>query len=198
MPLPPDPVGSFAEAEPEPAPSPVGGLPGQRVLPAWEDPHLRALLHRLGDRWSVAVVLVLLDGPRGFNRLMAALSGVSHKVLTSTLRSLQHDGLVSRTVQVDGMLRVTYALTPLGETLREPLATLQAWAGAHHADVAAAREASARGGAPIGAPGEEADRETRSGQPARRSASDDSSAPATRSRSPQASQSAASVVGSSR
>lgn len=150
MPLPPDPVGTSTDVDPEPAPAPVSVLPGQRSLPAWEDPHLRALLHRLGDRWSVAVVLVLLDGPRGFNRLMGALSGVSHKVLTSTLRSLQRDGLVSRTVQVDGMLRVTYALTPLGETLREPLAGLQAWASAHHGDVSAAREAAPVNGSPVG------------------------------------------------
>lgn len=157
MPLPPDPVGTSADAAPEPGPAPTTVLPGQRALPTWEDPHLRALLHRLGDRWSVAVVLVLLDGPRGFNRLMAALSGVSHKVLTSTLRSLQRDGLVSRTVQVNGVLRVTYALTPLGETLREPLASLQAWAGAHHADVSAAREASAHDESPVRDLGDGAD-----------------------------------------
>lgn len=139
MPLPPEPVGAPVGDD---APTVPVRVPGQRALPAWEDPHLRAFLHRLGDRWSVAVVLVLLDGPRGFNRLMAALPGVSHKVLTSTLRSLQRDGLVDRTVQVDGLLRVTYSLTALGESLREPLASLQAWSGAHHAEVTAARERS--------------------------------------------------------
>src|SRR5437667_10336616 len=74
----------------------------------------RAVLDRIGDKWTVLVVLVLLDGPQRFSQLRTRIGGVAPKVLTQTLRSLERDGIVTRKAFAEVPPRVGYELTPLG------------------------------------------------------------------------------------
>jgi DNA-binding HxlR family transcriptional regulator len=104
----------------------------------------RMLLDRIGDRWTALAVNVLHEGPRRFSELARALDGISEKVLTQTLRGLERDGLVTRTVQASVPVRVDYALTDLGAGLAEVLEALTSWAVEHMDDVVAAREAYVR------------------------------------------------------
>lgn len=99
----------------------------------------RQVLDRIGDKWSVLVVLILSDGPRRFTELRRLIGGVTPKVLTNTLRGMERDGLVTRTIHAQVPPRVDYALTPLGLSLRGPLGTLRDWAEAHMGEVVAAR-----------------------------------------------------------
>ncbi|MFJ9381242.1 winged helix-turn-helix transcriptional regulator [Streptomyces sp. NPDC101455] len=100
----------------------------------------RDLLDRIGDKWTVLVLGELADGhPRRFSALRARLVGVSEKMLTQTLRHLERDGLVTRTLYPTIPPRVEYQLTTLGQTLREPLSALRQWAVAHVAEVETAR-----------------------------------------------------------
>lgn len=101
---------------------------------------MRAVLDRVGDKWTALVIGLLEGGPVRFNRFKAGLPGISQKVLTSTLRSLERDGLVSREVTLAVPVRVEYSLTPLGRTLVVPLGALRSWAVEHYAGVEAARE----------------------------------------------------------
>jgi DNA-binding HxlR family transcriptional regulator len=91
----------------------------------------RTVLDRIGDRWTVLVVGALADGPMRFSELARRIEGVSQKMLTQTLRGLERDGLVTRTVHAEVPPRVEYALTEVGSTLIEPLAALDRWARAH-------------------------------------------------------------------
>jgi DNA-binding HxlR family transcriptional regulator len=101
----------------------------------------RDLLDRIGDKWAVLVLGELgRHGVCRFTQLRKRLSGVSEKMLTQTLRALERDGLVRRTVYPVVPVRVEYAVTPLGETLREPLRALTEWSTQHTAEVLAARE----------------------------------------------------------
>ena len=101
----------------------------------------RDLLDRIGDKWTVLVLGELgKHGACRFTQLRKQLSGVSEKMLTQTLRALERDGLVTRTVYPSVPVRVEYALTPLGHTLREPLKMLTEWSVRHIAEVLAARE----------------------------------------------------------
>ena len=105
----------------------------------------RQVLDRIGDRWTVLLLGALAGGPMRFSELARRVSGVSQKMLTQTLRGLERDGLVTRSVQAAVPVRVDYALTPLGETLREPLAALERWAREHMGDVIESRERYDRG-----------------------------------------------------
>ena len=101
----------------------------------------RDLLDRIGDKWTVLVLGELAKhGACRFSELRKRLSGVSEKMLTQTLRAVERDGLVLRTVYPAVPVRVEYALTPLGQTLREPLKALTEWSVRHVAEVIAARE----------------------------------------------------------
>ena len=102
---------------------------------------VREVLTRVGDKWSVLVIGMLGDGTRRFTELRRAIEGISQRMLTLTLRQLERDGLVGRTVHPTIPPRVEYALTPLGRTLREPVTALAAWAEAHRPDIEAARRA---------------------------------------------------------
>jgi DNA-binding HxlR family transcriptional regulator len=99
----------------------------------------REVLDRIGDKWSVLILGQLADGPRRFTELSRAIEGVSQKMLTQTLRGLERDGLITRTVHASVPPRVDYALTELGRTLSAPLHALEAWARDHMADVVRAR-----------------------------------------------------------
>jgi DNA-binding HxlR family transcriptional regulator len=91
----------------------------------------RQVLDRIGDRWTVLVVVSLADGPRRFGELDRQIDGVSQKMLTQTLRGLERDGLVTRTVYAQVPPRVEYELTHVGRTLIEPLSALTEWARTH-------------------------------------------------------------------
>ncbi|PSL04600.1 HxlR family transcriptional regulator [Haloactinopolyspora alba] len=101
---------------------------------------LRDVLDRVGDKWSVLVMALLRDGPRRYAELHRAIDGISQRMLTRTLRGLERDGLVSRTVTPTSPPRVDYDLTPVGETLSAQVGTLIDWAEEHRGYVAAARE----------------------------------------------------------
>src|SRR5712671_2090988 len=89
---------------------------------------VRELLNRVGDKWSVFIVGLLADGPKRFSELRRTVEGISQRMLTLTLRGLERDGLVTRTVYPTIPPRVEYELTELGRTLRKPIQSLAKWA----------------------------------------------------------------------
>jgi DNA-binding HxlR family transcriptional regulator len=102
----------------------------------------REMLVRVGDKWSVYVINVLGNaGTLRFNELRSQVDGISQRMLTVTLRGMERDGMVKRTVYPEVPPRVEYALTKLGGTLRQLVRGLVEWSGAHLDEVDAAREA---------------------------------------------------------
>jgi DNA-binding HxlR family transcriptional regulator len=101
----------------------------------------REILSRVGDKWSVLTVVLLGHRQHRFNELKRALAGISQRVLTSTLRGLERDGLVKRTVFPTNPPQVAYALTPLGRSLLGPVSVLAKWAQGHRARVQTSRTA---------------------------------------------------------
>jgi DNA-binding HxlR family transcriptional regulator len=98
------------------------------------------VLARVGDKWSVLVVTRLGSGAMRFNELRRSIGGISQRMLTLTLRGLERDGLVTRTVFPTIPPRVDYALTSLGRDLLEPVSALGEWATRNQAKIARARE----------------------------------------------------------
>lgn len=99
----------------------------------------RLVLDRLADKWALLILDRLRGGPMRFNTLKRDIQRITQKVLTQTLRRLERDGLVSRQVFATTPVTVEYALTPLGETLTEPVAALAHWAERHMDEVLAAQ-----------------------------------------------------------
>ncbi|WP_223199369.1 winged helix-turn-helix transcriptional regulator [Solihabitans fulvus] len=97
------------------------------------------MFDRIGDKWSVEVIYNLTEGTRRFTELRREIDGISQRMLTVTLRALERDGIVRRTVFPVVPPRVEYELTPLGETLRSLIGALVDWSTEHTADVDAAR-----------------------------------------------------------
>ena len=100
----------------------------------------RKLLARISDKWVSLVLAALADGPCRYNDLARKIAGVSQKMLTQTLRTLERDGLVSRTVTPSVPVRVDYELTALGHSLLDPIKHLKAWAEDHVPEVREAQE----------------------------------------------------------
>jgi DNA-binding HxlR family transcriptional regulator len=100
---------------------------------------VRILLDRVADKWSLYVVAVLGEGERRFTELRRAVDGISQRMLTVTLRGLERDGIVSRTVHCAMPPNIAYRLTPLGETLWTAVMPLISWAGEHLDEVARAQ-----------------------------------------------------------
>ncbi|MFI7702920.1 winged helix-turn-helix transcriptional regulator [Nonomuraea sp. NPDC049480] len=100
----------------------------------------RKLLDRLSDKWVTLVLTALERGPCRYSDLARRIAGVSQKMLTQTLRGLERDGLVTRTLTPSVPVRVDYELTPLGESLMPLVAAIKSWAEAHIEDVEQARE----------------------------------------------------------
>ena len=98
------------------------------------------VLARIGDKWSVLVVTRLGDGSMRFSELRRSIGGISQRMLTLTLRGLERDGLVTRTIFPTIPPRVDYALTPLGRDLLQPVSALGAWALRNQPKIARARE----------------------------------------------------------
>lgn len=99
------------------------------------------VLARIGEKWSVLIIMVLSAGPRRFSDLKRSIGGISQRMLTLCLRGLERDGLVKRTVFPVVPPRVEYELTPLGRSLCEPVIALGSWARGHLAEINAARAA---------------------------------------------------------
>ncbi|GAC1575596.1 MAG: helix-turn-helix domain-containing protein [Candidatus Elarobacter sp.] len=107
-----------------------------------EDCPTRQILDRIADKWTTLVIGILSRATVvRFSELRRSIEGISQKMLTQTLRELERDGLVTRTVFAAVPPRVEYALTPLGRTLGEPLSALEVWATQHMAEI---RDAQAR------------------------------------------------------
>jgi DNA-binding HxlR family transcriptional regulator len=105
---------------------------------------MRDILSLVGDKWSVLLVVNLGEGPLRFSDLKRSVDGISQRMLTLTLRGLERDGLVKRTVYPTNPPRVDYELTRLGQTLLAPVTQLAMWAGQHRAEVLRARDAFER------------------------------------------------------
>jgi DNA-binding HxlR family transcriptional regulator len=99
----------------------------------------RVVLEIVGDKWSLLVVRNLRNGPRRFTELKRSIDGISQRMLTVTLRSLERDGILTRTVHDVMPPHVSYELTPMGVTLREAAAPLLEWSIAHLAQIDDAR-----------------------------------------------------------
>jgi DNA-binding HxlR family transcriptional regulator len=104
-------------------------------------PAVNAILSRIGDKWSVLIVMELASRARRFNELKRDIAGISQRMLTLTLRGLERDGLVSRTVFDTVPPKVEYALTDLGHSLQEPVMALGKWAIRNRDEILAARAA---------------------------------------------------------
>ena len=109
-----------------------GGGPPREASP-------RQALALIADKWAVLVVTTLAEGPRRYNALRREVAPISQKMLTQTLRDLECNGLVARTVYPHAPPRVEYGLTPLGRTLVDALMVLRDWAEVHYNEVEAAR-----------------------------------------------------------
>ena len=109
---------------------------------------MSSVLSLVGDKWTVMIVMVLIERPRRFNDVKRTIGGISQQMLTRTLKALDRDGMVNRTVHPTVPPQVEYALTELGYSLAEPLRTLGAWAGAHLEEIDGnrVRYDTARGG----------------------------------------------------
>jgi DNA-binding HxlR family transcriptional regulator len=118
-------------------------LPDPQTLPDRNDAGCRgvaSVLSRVGDKWSVFVIMTLGDGPKRFNELKRIIDGISQRMLTLTLRGLERDGLVTRTVFPTIPPRVDYELTELGRGLADPVQALGKWAFAHLPEIEGARK----------------------------------------------------------
>ncbi|MFJ8763832.1 winged helix-turn-helix transcriptional regulator [Streptomyces clavifer] len=102
---------------------------------------IRAILDRICDKWTMLIVATLEQGRMRFSHLQQHIPGISQRMLTLTLRNLERDGLVSRTVYAEVPPRVEYALTPQGESLIPPALTLARWAIEHNGEIQTSRDA---------------------------------------------------------
>ncbi|RKS07215.1 HxlR family transcriptional regulator [Nocardiopsis sp. Huas11] len=120
----------------------IVGTPLPSPVPAdeYEACPVTDVLRRIGDKWSILVIVLLGRRAHRFNELHRGIEGISQRMLTRTLRGLETDGLVHREVFPTAAPSVEYSLTPLGRTLLEPLSSLADWAVEHHGEIAAARE----------------------------------------------------------
>lgn len=106
------------------------------------DPALfRSILDRVGSKWTVIIIGLLEQRPHRFTELLNAIPGVSRRMLTISLRTLERDGLIEREVFAEVPPRVEYRATPLGLSLSEPVVALATWIDEHKAEIAATRAA---------------------------------------------------------
>ena len=117
--------------------------PEPAALTAHHDCEFREVLDRVGDKWSLLVIAMLEQSPAQrarFSELKRAVPGISQRMLTATLRSLERDGLLTRDVYAEVPPRVEYELTPLGKRFMQPVRGLVTWLQANWATIRAARE----------------------------------------------------------
>ncbi|GAB2645163.1 helix-turn-helix domain-containing protein [Gordonia jinhuaensis] len=101
----------------------------------------RQVIGRVGDKWSLLVLFALSTGTKRFSELRSEVQGISQKMLTQTLRTMERDGWVSRHVYATIPPKVEYTLTPLGESLEDSIAVVRRWAYTHMDEIVEAREA---------------------------------------------------------
>ncbi|MGO3057882.1 winged helix-turn-helix transcriptional regulator [Halomonas sp. AOP43-A1-21] len=100
---------------------------------------IRDVLDRIGDQWSLLILEALAPGTLRFNALMREIGDISKQMLSRTLKQLEQDGFITRTLYPEVPPRVEYTLTPLGHSFLEPMQQLVAWADTHHRTIVAAR-----------------------------------------------------------
>ncbi|MCE8021496.1 helix-turn-helix transcriptional regulator [Halomonas sp. MCCC 1A11036] len=100
---------------------------------------IRDVLDRIGNQWSLLILEALAPGTLRFNALMREIDDISKQMLSRTLKQLERDGFITRTLYPEVPPRVEYTLTPLGRSFLEPMQQLVAWADTHHGDIVAAR-----------------------------------------------------------
>lgn len=113
----------------------------RRVFHNNSDCPVRNVIAQIGDKWSMLILFALVDGSERFNALKSRIEGISQRMLTQTLRDLERDGYVSRTVYPEVPVRVEYELTELGGDLVKPLYELVCWADNHQQEIKQARKA---------------------------------------------------------
>lgn len=113
------------------------------TVPDHRSPDCRAVngvLARVGDKWSVLIIMLLADGPKRFNEIKRMVAGISQRMLTLTVRGLERDGLLTRTIFPTIPPRVDYELTKMGHSLQAAVEPLGIWARTHVAEIHKARE----------------------------------------------------------
>ena len=113
----------------------------RRVFHNNEDCPIRNVIAQIGDKWSMLILFALVDGEDRFNSLKKRIVGISQRMLTQTLRDLEREGYVNRTVYPEVPVRVEYELTELGKEIVKPLYQLVSWADNHHEKIKQARNA---------------------------------------------------------
>ena len=114
---------------------------GKRVFYNDEECPIRNVVAQIGDKWSVLILFALVEGADRFNSLKSRVVGISQRMLTQTLRDLEREGYVTRTVYPEVPVKVEYELTELGRDLVKPLYQLVSWAETHHDEIKTSREA---------------------------------------------------------
>jgi len=112
----------------------------RRVFLNNEDCPVRNVVAQIGDKWSILILFALVDGPDRFNALKSRIEGISQRMLTQTLRDLERDGFVLRTVYPQVPVKVEYELTELGRGLTSSVWQLVSWADDHHGQIRQARQ----------------------------------------------------------
>ncbi|MGY3572008.1 winged helix-turn-helix transcriptional regulator [Vibrio paucivorans] len=115
--------------------------PERRVFYNNEECPVRNVVAQIGNKWSLLILFALVDGTDRFNSLKSRVEGISQRMLTQTLRDLEREGYVNRTVYPEVPVRVEYCLTEMGRDLVKPLYQLVSWAGDHKEDIERARKA---------------------------------------------------------
>lgn len=113
---------------------------GKRVFYNDEQCPIRNVVAQIGDKWSMLILFALVEGADRFNSLKSRIIGISQRMLTQTLRDLEREGYVNRTVYPEVPVRVEYELTDMGRDLVKPLYQLVTWAGEHHKDIERCRQ----------------------------------------------------------
>lgn len=112
----------------------------RRVFYNNEDCPVRNVVAQIGDKWSLLILFALVDGADRFNALKSRIEGISQRMLTQTLRDLEREGYVNRTVYPEVPVRVEYALNEMGSDLVKPLYALVSWADEHQQEIKQARK----------------------------------------------------------
>jgi len=113
----------------------------RRVFHNNKDCAVRNVVSQIGDKWSLLILFALVDGEDRFNSLKSRIEGISQRMLTQTLRDLEREGYVNRTVYPEVPVKVEYCLTEMGQDLVKPLYQLVCWADDHRDEIESARKA---------------------------------------------------------
>lgn len=112
----------------------------RRIFHNNEDCPIRNVVAHIGDKWSLLILFALVDGEDRFNSLKSRIEGISQRMLTQTLRDLERDGYVNRTVYPEVPVKVEYCLTEMGKEIVKPLYQLVVWAGDNQDNIKKARD----------------------------------------------------------